>query len=150
VGSTKHLSFDFLGYTFGQRRAKGRRGKSFTGFLPAISGHAATAIRATVGQWRISTSRTHQHLGDIARLVNSSVRGWLNYYGRFYRSQCVQLLRRHFSQTLTAWARRKYKRLRGRKLASIRWLQRVERSAPHLFAFWQEATPPQGWIIGAG
>jgi Group II intron, maturase-specific domain len=110
-----------------------RWGKSFTGFLPAISGKAAKAIRTTIRQWRISTSRTHQRLEDIARLVNPSVRGWLNYYGRFYRSACAQLLMRYFDQTLTAWARRKFKRLRGRKWASMRRLERTKRRAPKLF-----------------
>ena len=126
-GKHEHISFDFLGYTFRPRRAKGRWGKNFTGFLPAISGQAAQAIRARIRQWRIATSRIHQHLGDLARLVNPSVRGWLNYYGRFSRAHCVGLVRRYFSQTLTAWARRKFKRLRGRKRASMRWLARIER-----------------------
>jgi RNA-directed DNA polymerase len=149
-GKHEHISFDFLGYTFRPRQAKGRGGKNFTGFLPAISGKAAQAIRAQIRQWRIATSRAHQQLGDIARLVNPSVRGWLNYYGGFYRSACVQFLRRYFNQTLTAWARRKFKRLRGRKLASMRWLARIERRDPRLFALWKLAPQPQGWLIGAG
>jgi RNA-directed DNA polymerase len=129
---------------------QGSGGENFTGFLPAISGKAAQAIRAQIRQWRIATARTHQQLGDIARLVNPSVRGWLNYYGGFYRSACVQFLRRYFNQTLTAWARRKFKRLRGRKLASMRWLARIERRDPRLFALWELAPQPQGWLIGAG
>lgn len=149
-GKHEHISLDFLGYTFGPRQAKGRRGKNFTGFLPAISGKSAKAIRAQVRQWRIASSRTHQQLEDIARLVNPTVRGWLNYYGRFYRSACVQFLRRYFNQTLTQWARRKFKRLRGRKLASMRWLARIERRDPRLFALWELAPQPQGWLIGAG
>ena len=78
------------------------------------------------------------------------MRGWLNYYGGFYWSACVQFLRRYFNQTLTAWARRKFKRLRGRKLASMRWLARIERRDPRLFALWELAPQPQGWLIGAG
>ena len=149
-GKYEHLSFDFLGYTFRPRGAKGRSGKRFTGFLPAISGKAAQTIRTTIRQWRIATSRSHQRLEDVARLVNPSVRGWLNYYGRFYRSRCVGVLRQHFNWTLTAWGRRKFKRLRGRKRASLRWLQRIERRDPKLFALWELAAQPQGWLIGAG
>ena len=149
-GKHEEISFDFLGYTFSPRPAQRRGGKKFTGFLPAISGKAAKLIRTTIRQWRIATSRTHQRLEEIARLVNPSVRGWLNYYGRFYRSRCVGLLKRYFNQTLTAWARRKLKRLRGRKLASMRWLERIARRQPKLFAFWEPAAQPQGWIIGAG
>ena len=41
-------------------------------------------------------------------LVNPTMRGWMNYYGRFYRSKCLQVLR-HFNEALAAWVRRKYK-----------------------------------------
>jgi hypothetical protein len=41
-------------------------------------------------------------------------------------------------------------RLRGRKWASMRWLERAKRRAPTLFALWELAAQPQGWIIGAG
>jgi RNA-directed DNA polymerase len=149
-GKYEHISFDFLGYTFRPRPAKSRWGKCFMGFLPAMSGKAAKAVRTTIRQWRIAGSRSHQHLEALARLVNPSVRGWLNYYGRFYRSRCVQVLQRAFKQALTRWARRKFKRLRGRKYASLRWLERIERRDPKLFALWELAAQPQGWIIGAG
>ena len=51
------------------------------------------------------------------------VRGWLNYYGRFYRSKCVQVLR-HFNEALGRWARRKYKRFKPGALAARRDLCR--------------------------
>jgi hypothetical protein len=41
-------------------------------------------------------------------------------------------------------------RLRGRKWASMRRLERAKRGAPTLFALWELAAQPQGWIIGAG
>jgi RNA-directed DNA polymerase len=149
-GKFECVSFDFLGYTFRPRPAKSRAGKRFVGFLPAMSGKAAQAVRTTIRQWRIASSRSQQSLEELARLVNPAVRGWLNYYGRFYRSRCVQVVQRAFKQALTAWARRKFKRLRGRKFASLRWLERIERRDPRLFAFWELAAQPQGWIIGAG
>ena len=68
-------------------------------FLPAISTKAAKAIRATIREWRMASTRNNQRLEDLARLVNPSVRGWLNYYGRFYRSKCVQVLR-HLNEAL--------------------------------------------------
>ena len=88
------------------------RGKFFVSFLPAISTKAAKAIRATIRDWRLASTRNNQSLEDLAQLVNPSVRGWMNYYGRFYRSKCVQVLR-HLNVALAAWARRKYKRFRA-------------------------------------
>jgi hypothetical protein len=41
----------------------------------------------------MASTRNNQRLEDLARLTNPAVRGWMNYYGRFYRSKCVQVLR---------------------------------------------------------
>jgi hypothetical protein len=40
------------------------------------------------------------------------VAGWMNYYGRFYRSALYPLLAR-INAYLVRWIRRKYKRLAG-------------------------------------
>src|SRR3989454_47748 len=131
-GEHEQVAFDFLGYTFQPRRAKNRYGKFFVSFLPAISTKAAKKIRKTIREWRMSSTRNNQRLEDLARLVNPAVRGWMNYYGRFYRSKCVQVLR-HLNEALAAWARRKYKRFRRRERAAIYWLGGVGRPGPEFF-----------------
>jgi RNA-directed DNA polymerase len=78
-GEYAHIAFDFLGYTFQPRRAKNRRGKFVVGFLPAISTKAATAIRTTIREWRLASTRNNQSLEDLAQFVNPAVRGWMNY-----------------------------------------------------------------------
>ena len=128
-GQHEHIAFDFLGYTFQPRRAKNRWGRYFVSFLPAISTKAATAIRQTVRGWRMASTRNNQRLEDLARLVNPVVRGWLNYYGRFYRSRCVQVLR-HVNEALGKWAQRKYTRFRRRERAAMHWLGRIARRDP--------------------
>jgi RNA-directed DNA polymerase len=140
-GEHEHVSFDFLGYTFQPRRAKNRWGKYFVSFLPAISTKAAKAIRATIRQWRLASTRNNQSLEDLARLVNPSVRGWMNYYGRFYRSKCLQVLR-HLNEALAAWVRRKHTRFRRRERASMYWLGRIARRDPKLFVLWQLGVRP--------
>lgn len=141
-GDYEHIQFDFLGYTFQPRRAKNRWGKYFVSFLPAISTKAAKAIRKTIREWRMASTRNNQRLEDLARVVNPVVRGWMNYYGRYYRSRCVQVLR-HLNEALAAWARRKYKRLRRRERASVHWLGRIARRDPTLFALWQFGVRPE-------
>jgi hypothetical protein len=141
-GEYEPTSFDFLGYTFQPRRAKNRWGKYFVSFLPAISTRAAKTIRATIRSWRMASTQNNQRLEDLAQLVNPSVRGWLNYYGRFYRSKCVSVLR-HLNVALAAWARRKYKRLRRRERASVHWLGRIARREPQLFVLWQAGVCPE-------
>jgi group II intron reverse transcriptase/maturase len=141
-GNYAHIAFDFLGYTFQPRRAKSRMGKFFVSFLPAMSTKAAKRIRQTIREWRMASTRNHQRLEDLARVVNPVVRGWMNYYGRFYRSKCVQVLR-HLNEALGAWARRKYKRLRRRTRASMHWLGRIARRDRELFVLWQLGVLPE-------
>jgi RNA-directed DNA polymerase len=140
-GQHEHIKFDFLGYTFRPRRAKNRWGKFFVSFLPAISTKAAQAIQETIRNWRLAATRNNQSLEDIARLVNPSVRGWVNYYGRFYRSALTPALR-HLERALVRWACRKYKRLRRHYPNAAHWLGRVARRAPQLFVHWQVGIRP--------
>src|SRR5262249_28114022 len=90
-GKHDQIKFDFLGYTFQPRRARNRWGGYFVSFLPAISTKSAQAIRKTIREWRMASTRNNQQLEDLARLMNPVVRGWMNYYGRFYRSKCAQV-----------------------------------------------------------
>ena len=141
-GDFEHIKFDFLGYTFQPRRAKNRWGKFFVSFLPAMSLKAAKGIRKTIREWRMASTRNNQRLEDLARLTNPSVRGWMNYYGRFYRSKCVQVLRR-LNEALAAWVRRKYKRFRRRERASMYWLGRIAQRDRELFVLWQLGVVPE-------
>jgi group II intron reverse transcriptase/maturase len=149
-GEHEHVSFDFLGYTFQPRRAKNRWGKYFVSFLPAISTKAAKAIRATIRGWRMASTRNNQPLENLARLVNPVAQGWMNFYGRFYRSKCLQVLR-HINEALAAWVRRKFKdRFRRRDRASVHWLGRIAQRDPALFAHWRFGATPAAEIGGAG
>jgi RNA-directed DNA polymerase len=140
-GQHEHVKFDFLGYTFRPRRAKNRRGKLFVSFLPGVSNKAGKAIRATIRDWRLAGRRNNQSLEDLAHLVNPSVRGWVDYYGRFYRSALTPVLR-HLERALVRWACRKYKRFRGHVTNAAHWLGRVARRDPHLFVLWQVGIRP--------
>jgi group II intron reverse transcriptase/maturase len=141
-GKYKPVKFDFLGYSFQPRRAKNRWGRYFFSFLPAISTKAATAIRQTIREWRMASTRNHQHLEDLARSTNPVVRGWMNYYGRFYRSKCVHVLR-HFNVALAQWVRWKYTRFRRRGRAAMHWLGRIAQRDPNLFVLWQLGVRPE-------
>lgn len=133
--------FDFLGYTFQARRARNRRGKFFVSFLPAISNKSAKAIRATIREWRVASTRNNQSMADIAQLFNPRVRGWMQYYGRFYRSRCVQVLR-YLNAVLVRWARRKMKRFRRRERSVAHWLGCIACRDANLFVHWQLGIKP--------
>jgi RNA-directed DNA polymerase len=139
----EHIAFDFLGYTFRPRFARSRHGKFFWNFLPAMSSDAAKRIRQTVRGWQIP-SRAHQELEDIAKTIDPYVRGWMNYYGRYYRTECVQTLR-YINLALAKWARKKHKHLRGHDRRSEHYLGRLSRRRPGLLALWKLGVrPPTG------
>jgi hypothetical protein len=106
------------------------RGELFTSFCPAISDEAAKAIRRQIKRWRLHL-RSGMTVTELAHEINPIVRGWINYYGRFYRSWLIRSLRR-IDDYLVRWAMRKYKRLRG-KLSRAWELHAVQRREPQLF-----------------
>ncbi len=133
-------SFDFLSYTFQPRRAKDRYGKFFISFIPAVSNKAAKYMRQTIWQWRIQL-KSGSALEDIARAFNPVLRGWINYYGRFYKSKVYQVLR-HMNQVLVQWTRRKYKKLENHRTRAEKWLGNIAKREPNLFAHWKMGIKP--------
>jgi RNA-directed DNA polymerase len=77
-GDYTHTAFTFLGYTFRPRLAKGARGRHFVGFLPAVSRDAITAMGRDIRSWRIGR-RSDLGINGLAQMINSIVRGWINY-----------------------------------------------------------------------
>ena len=92
-GSHEHVSFTFLGFTFRARAARAKNGQKFTSSLPAVSKDALDKMSAEVRRWRLHL-RTRHTMGSLAREINPIVRGWMQYYGAFYRSALLPLLRR--------------------------------------------------------
>ena len=131
-GQYEHIAFDFLGYTFRPRRAKNWRGKMFVSFLPGVSQKAAKAIRSRIRGWKLGATRNNLSLEDLARAVNPVVRGWINYYGRYYPS-ALKLVLRNVDRALAYWVRRKYKRYARHRRRAEHWLGRVARRSPGLF-----------------
>lgn len=146
-GSYEHESFDFLGYAFRPRLARSKYGSCFVNFLPAVSGDACKQMGREIRRWRLHRW-SGKTLTDLARSINAIVRGWINFYGRFYRSELVRFLRR-INDYLVRWAMRKFKRLRRHPAKARRFLAAVYRREPGLFAHWRFGVRPDGWTMGA-
>jgi RNA-directed DNA polymerase len=130
----EHTSFDYLGYTFRGRQALGRHGH-FVSFAPAMSVKARKAKSKQIRDWHLNR-RSGTDLTGIAKTINPQVRGWLNYYGRFYRST-LSFLGRRIDEHLVRWAMQKFKRLRRKPSRAWEWLNAIRRREPRLFAHWQ-------------
>ena len=137
-GSAEHTSFTFLGFTFRPRRARREDGVQFTSFLPAISKDALKKISAEVRSWRL-----HRWVSsdgrEIANLINPKIRGWMAYYGAFYRSALYPLLRR-INTYLMRWVMSKYRKWRTWKKAT-RALIDAAATRPRYFAHWAWVKP---------
>ena len=135
--------FDFLGYTFRPRRSKTKYGKLFINFSPAVSNSSKKSMRREIHDWRIHL-RTYKTLEDFSCMFNPTIRGWINYYGLFYKSEMYSVLK-HFNQALVCWAQHKYKKLARHKQRARDWLGKIARSNSKLFFHWQ-----MGILPGAG
>jgi RNA-directed DNA polymerase len=130
------IRFDFLGYSFKPRCAYTKSGGRFMSFCPAVSDKAKKAMRQTMRRsWRI-VRRTDKGLTDLANMFNPTLRGWIAYYGRFYRSALVSVFT-PLDDALLRWAMRKYpKRFRGYIRRTVRWFRAIAHRQPNLFAHW--------------
>ena len=138
-GSHEHTEFTFLGFTFRARALRARNGNVFTGFAPAVSKDAIKKMSAQVKSWRLHALTGHT-IGEIARAVNPVIRGWMQYYGAFYKTELHPVLRR-INAYLVRWIRKKYRRLRPVKKAHGAW-KRITGQYPALFAHWQWVQDP--------
>jgi len=137
-GEYEHTSFTFLGYTFQPRMVRRRDGGKCTGFLPAISKDALKRIGKQVRSWRLHR-RTGSTAAELARVINPVVRGWMAYYGAFYRSALYPVLYR-INTYLLRWLMKKYKRLRTWK-AAIQAMEDAVKRHPEYFAHWVWVKP---------
>src|SRR5246127_2306908 len=135
TGAYPVVTFDFLGYTFQPRLAKWPNGEYGVSFLPAVSRSALKEIRKAVRLWALQ-GRSDKRLDDLARMFGPCIRGWINYYGHFYKSALYSTLRL-IDDHLSRWAQRKFRRLRRRPKRARTWLAGVVRRTPGLFPHWR-------------
>lgn len=131
----KRISFDFLGFTFRPRESVIGKGIVRPNFLPAISKASQKAINQEMRSWHIQI-KNDKTLLDLSRMFDPVLKGWSNYYGRFY-SSAMRRIWRHFNGYLARWVRRKYKRFTLCKRRSIHYLNGLARGNVHLFTHWK-------------
>jgi RNA-directed DNA polymerase len=99
-GSHEHTEFTFLGFTFRARGLRARNGNVFTGFGPGVSKDAVKKMNERVKSWRLHTLTGHT-IEEIASAINPVIRGWMQYYGAFYRTELHPVLQGHSQVTVS-------------------------------------------------
>lgn len=130
----ENIEFTFLGYTFRPRKAKARNGNSFTSFLPAISNKGKVHIRTTIKNWYL-LHQSGNNLIDLSDKYNPVIRGWINYYGKYGRSELAKVIQ-HLNDHLVIWVMRKFKRYKRKKRCAVEYLHYISTKDPNLFAHW--------------
>jgi RNA-directed DNA polymerase len=134
------ISFDFLGYTFKPRKAKGSHGEVFLNFAPAISKKARTKIWSVIRKWNQGIW-VQMTLEEIASHINPIIQGWINYYGKYHIKLLKQVLMR-VNMKLARWIRNKFKGFRKHKVRAIHRLGDIALTKPELFAHWSWGVKP--------
>lgn len=129
-----HESFTFLSYDFHPRRkweGPGRK-KSYMIFSCAIATKAKTAIREAIRAVLVP-KWSQVALEWFAEKLNPKIRGWVNYYGLFYRRQMLEVFR-YVNERVRRWIAKKYKLCtKGRIWAKY---QALLEQQPDLFYHW--------------
>lgn len=134
------VKFTFLGYTFQPRKAVDKYGRVYVNFSPAVSRAAMKAMRQTVRGWHLQL-KCNKDLDDLSNMFGPVLRGWANYYGRFYPS-AMKPLWRHVNSYLVRWMQRKHKRLARGVTRAARALGRLAERAPRSFVHWEQGFLP--------
>lgn len=129
----EEVSFDFLGYQFKPKRSRNKVGELFTGYGAGISKKSRHRINAELRDMQIDR-KTGRTIEQLAQLLNSKVRGWLNYYSRYNRWE-MQYTMYRINQQLVKWVRRKYKVIGKYRAKAM--MQLKQQRYPKLFAHWQ-------------
>lgn len=133
-GNLPDISFDFLGYTFRPRKAKSKQEHVFHSFLPAVSNKAKKKMKKDIREWRLQR-QTSLSLKELADKYNAEIRGWLTYYGSFYKTEMKTIIE-HINMALIKWVQKKYKTLQRRPRRARQWLRAIAKREPNLFAHW--------------
>ena len=136
VGKT----FTFLGYDFKVRTLKNYKGELFRKCMPGASMTAMKRITKTIRGWRIHRS-TASDLEVLAARHNATLRGWIEYYGKFWYWNFSYRLWAVMQSRLIKWMRSRY-RISTRR-AQHR-LDLIRRERPQLFAHWHLLRAPNG------
>jgi hypothetical protein len=142
MGEVAHLAARGRTASGGHRERQGTEAGHRGG--TARSSEEGQQIRA----WHLNR-RSGTDLSGLAEAINPQVRGWINYYGAFYRSE-LRFLAWRINEHLARWAMHKFKRFRGKYAKAMAWLQKVYQHQPRLFAHWQLVAFTADRTVGAG
>jgi RNA-directed DNA polymerase len=132
----EHESFTFLSYSFQPRSKRSSFGginKTYIVFAAAICSKAKTGIREAI-RAILKPRWSEQTMEGFAKILNPKIRGWINYYTRFYRQETLQVFC-YLNGLIRKWLRNKYK-LANNKQVTAKY-KTIQKAVPALFYHWR-------------
>jgi len=131
----EHESFTFLSYSFQPRMLRDKFGrKVYLAFGGAISSRAKASIRKAIREV-FNPRWTERTLEGFAKQLNPKIRGWINYYTRFYRQEALAVFH-YLNELIRKWISNKYK-LRSQQLVTAQY-RTIQTAHRLLFYHWSQ------------
>ncbi len=128
-------SFTFLGFDFCPRESKNGRGEKYLNFSAGASKAALKSMKAQIRWWNLPL-RNEWSISEIAKYINPVLRGWYQYYGKFYKT-ALKWVWRNLNYYLCRWVMRKYKRYKRHKAKANGYLAKIAIANRELFFHWK-------------
>jgi RNA-directed DNA polymerase len=131
----EHVSFTFLSYSFQPRSTRSSFGginKTYIVFAAAISSKAKTSVREVI-RAILKPRWSEQTMENFAKILNPKIRGWINYYTRFYKHETLQVFC-YLNGLIRKWLKNKY-RLVNHKQVTAKYKE-MQQLNPVLFYHW--------------
>lgn len=131
----RRCSLVFLGFSYQPRAAKSKieKGKIFTTYTPEISRENQRKIREAIRD-EVDWNNTSMKVEQIARKLNSKLRGWINYFGLYGKRQLHKVMF-YLDSKLLKWIERKHKQ---GLIKCVRQLQAIRQENPAMFYHWEK------------
>ena len=128
-------SFTFLSYTFRPRAAKDKFDpkKLIVLFNGAISNAAKTSIRKAIRKV-LNPKWVNGTLEGLANVLNPKIRGWINYYGKFFKWRMIKVFH-YLDGLIQQWLANKYRFTS--KAKTIETFRRIKEEFPVMFYHWK-------------
>ena len=99
-----------------------------------MSDKAIKKSKEEIREWK-KENKPNCNIEEIAKNINPIIYGWINYYGKFYKSKLDHTLTA-VTFRLASWAQRKYKKLHRKFKTALEWVGKIQKSQSRLFVHW--------------
>ena len=129
----KKVKFDYLGFSFRPSSKRSKSGGMFLGFDCEISKKSYSKIVKEIRD--LNFHRWASSWQQIVNLLNSKIRGWIQYYDKFRYRTLTNVFHRLHNRLIKS-IMNYFKRFNRSRRRAIAYLKQVYRSYPNLFYHW--------------